>query len=384
MTFWIQHGHGKGNKIDTIARTELLTGIVLSPADEDRSSLQATSSAAQDYDVDTILDPQMYIHTIPGAVARRHESHGIEFGEISSLHVSAEEIREQVEAVITANSQLGLKSIVTPSPYQASFGDVWTPLSLQYARATIANAEMPVHISLVAEDSAFVDWEQTVRYLDALTTLDFAGVYLIVGTSGKSYPLLWEPECLSNILRVIYTLTELNQYELIWGYSDIVGVIGLCVGASGAATGWYNSLRMWAPEKWIPQRGGRQATPRIFAEPLLSVIERDREAVSITRTHLNAEVFPDQSERERLMDEQPWGIADSWNQYLNAIAQFHQNVDNSSDISSRLSDFRQRLDNATGMLSEVRALGPPLDTAHSNRLNMLVQAIDMFRVAENL
>lgn len=176
----------------------------------------------------------------------------------------------------------------------------------------------------------------------------------------------------------------LNHYELVWGYSDIVGVLGLSAGASGAATGWYNSLRMWTPEKWIPQRGGRQATPRVLVESLLSVIERDREAVSIARTRLGTEVFPDQNERQKLTDEQHWGIADSWNQHLNAMAQLHQNVDHSLDISIRLLDLRQRLQDAIAMLNNVRVSGAPLDITHTSRLNALVQAIDMFTAAEDL
>lgn len=384
MTFWIQHGYGKGAKIDTLARTGLLSGVILSPADEDLYALRSTCNAVEDPSINLLLDPQLYVHNITGAVARCHESHGLEFGEISSLFISPREISEQVEAIITANQQLGLNSIVAPSPYQVSFGDAWAPLSLQYARAMIANAEMPVYASLVVADAAFLHWDQTMRYLDALTTLDVAGIYLIIGTPGKSYPLLWSPECLSNILRVIYTLTELNRYDLIWGYSDIVGLIGLGVGAAGAATGWYNSLRMWKPEKWIPQRGGRQANPRLLVESLLSVIERDPEAISIARTRLSTEVFVDPNERRRLTDEQHWGIADSWNQYLNAIAQLHQTVDHSLDISSRLFDFHQRLQNAIAMLNEVRALGLPFDATHSSRLDALAQSIDIFTAAEDL
>ena len=383
MSFWIQHGHGKAKKIDTIAEAGLLTGVVLSPADEDNATLASTVDAASIYDIDLLLDPQLYIHTISGAVARCHDSHNLDFGEISFV-VSPREIERQAEAVVTVNRRLGIDKIIAPSPYQVSFGDVWTPLSLQYAQATIDIADSPVYVSLVVEESAFSDWDQTIRYLEALTTLDAAGIYLIVGTPGKTYPLSWVPDQLANILRAIYILSELNHYEFVWGYSDIVGMLGLSVGASGAATGWYNSLRMWTPEKWIPQRGGRQATPRVLVESLLSVIERDREAASIARTRLSTEVFPDQDERRKLTDEQHWGIADSWNQYLNAMAQFHQNVDHSSDVSSRLLDFRQRLEDAIAVLYEVRNLGSPLDATHSNRLNALVQAIDMFITAENL
>lgn len=383
MTFWIQHGYGKAAKIDTTAKSGLLTGVVLSPADEEQATLDATVAAVKALGAEPLIDPQLYVHTITGAVARGHESHGLDFGELSWF-VSPAEIEAQVGAVIAANQRLGIDRIIAPSPYQASFGDVWTPLSLQYARATIESADRPVYISLVAEDAAFSDWEQTVRYMDALTTLDATGVYVIVGTSGKTYPLSWEPERLANVLRVVYTLGELNQYEVLWGYSDLAGVLGVLAGASGAATGWYNSLRLWTTGKWVPQSGGRQANPRIFVEPLLSAVERDGEGISIARTSLGAAVFPDLDERRNLVNEEPWGIADSWGQHMAAIAEVHQTVDPTRTVAGRVADFRQSLVNAVQLHRELTDAGAAVAPAHSTRLMALIESLDIFAAAEGL
>ena len=383
MTFWIQHGHGKAEKINAVADTGFLTGVILSPADEERPTMEATVDMVRGHKAEPLLDPQLYVHTIAGAAARCHESHGLDFGEISWF-ASPEEIGNQIEAVVAANRNLGIDRIVAPSPYQTSFNDVWTPLSLQYARATIDAADHPVYISLVAEAAAFSDWEQTLRYLDALTTLDATGIYLIVGTSDRTYPLLWEPERLANVLRVIYTLAELNHYDIVWGYSDIAGVLGLASGASGAATGWYNSLRMWATGKWIPRSGGRQANPRIFVEPLMSAIERNSEGVSIARTSHRKRAFPDQDLRQGLRSEEPWGIADSWQQYLVAMAQLHQSVDQSLSVSDRINDLRQRLEDAVDLLDDVIVAGAAVDPAHAGRLTALINAIDAFATEEDL
>ena len=383
MTFWIQHGYGKATKIDAVDDAGLLTGVILSPADEQGSTLEATVDMLRTRDVEVLLDPQLYIHTIPGAVARCHDDHGLDFGELSWL-CSPNEIEEHVQAVIAANKQLGIEKIIAPCPYQASFGDVWTSLSLQYAQATIAIANGPVYISLVAEDIAFADWHTTREYLDFLTTLDAAGIYLIVGTSAKTYPFMWEPDRLANILRVVYTLAEFNLYDVVWGYSDLAGVIGLTVGCSGAATGWYNSLRMWTTEKWVPKSGGRQATPRIFVEPLLSAIERNSEGVSIARTRIGTRVFPDPDERKSLRDMDPWGIRDSWEQYLMAMAQLHQSVTHSSSVSDRIMDFRQSLEDAVALLTDVRAAGADVAPAHASRLTAIIEAVDTFAAAEDL
>lgn len=383
MTYWIQHGYGKGDKIDTLAQSGLVTGVVLSPADEEHSTFVSTVVSARDQGVDLLIDPQLYIHTITGSIARCHSQHGLEFGEISWF-VSPEEIARHCRAVVTINQDLGLSRIVAPAPYLASFGDEWAPLSLQYARATIDMSEGPVFLSLVAEDAAFADWDRTLRYLDALTKVNAAGVYLIVGTSARGYPVQWDPERLTNILRVIYTLTELNHYEVIWGYSDIAGVLGVAAGASGAATGWYHSLRRWTADKWIPKSGGRQANPRIFVEQLLSSIEWRSEAINIARLRSASRVFPDGGLRRRLRNGDHWSIVESWNQHLLAMAELHLAIDLESDISGRVAAFRARLENALGCHEDLAVAGAALSPTHAGCLRALIEAIDSFAIAEGL
>ena len=383
MTFWIQHGYGKATKIETVASSGLLRGVVLSPADEEDATLASTVRMIHDLGVSSLLDPQLYVHTISGGVARCHESNGLDFGDISWF-VSPGEIADQVSEVVATNQYLAMEKIIAPTPYQASFGDVWTPLSLQYARATISEADRPVYVSLVAEDAAFSDWEQTQRYLDALTRLDATGVYLIVGTSGRTYPLQWEPERLANILRVVYILSEYNEYDVLWGYSDIAGVLGVAVGATGAATGWYHSLRMWTTGKWVPQRGGRQANPRILVQPLLSAIGRTDEAIGIARSREGTRVFPDSNERRGLVHEDPWGIADSWDQYLGAMARIHQTMEQNLNVSERVSSVQEHLESAVSLIDDLTGAGVYMDAAHRRRLLALTEAIQRFADDEDL
>ena len=383
MTYWIQHGYGKADKIVTVARSGLVSGVILSPADEEDSTLASTVGSARLQGIDVLVDPQLYIHTISGAVARCHSQHGLEFGEISWF-LSPEEIASHCQAVVTLNQAFGIRDVVAPAPYLASFGDVWAPLSLQYARTTIAMSEAPVYLSLVAEDAAFADWDSTLRYLDALTTLDAAGVYLIVGTSTQGYPVQWDSERLTNVLRVIYTLAELNHYDVIWGYSDLAGILGVAAGASGAATGWYHSLRRWTADKWIPKSGGRQANPRLFVERLLSTVEWNSEATSIARLRDASRVFPDGGLRRRLRNEEQWGIVESWNQHLMAMAELHQGVDRESDISARVEALHQSLEDALDLHEDIAVAGGALSVTHAGCLRALLEAIGAFALAEGL
>ena len=70
MSMWIQHGYGKGTKIDAVAATGRIGGVVLSPGDEEPAALRATARTAVDLGLAVLLDPQLYVHTFNGGAAR--------------------------------------------------------------------------------------------------------------------------------------------------------------------------------------------------------------------------------------------------------------------------------------------------------------------------
>ena len=382
MTYWIQHGYGKATKIDTVAATGYVSGVILSPGDEDRATLRSTARSLSDLGLECVVDPQLYVHTIGGGSARCHKYHGLDFGDIS-WDVSLQEISHHVDQTLEVNALLETEVTIAPSPYQASFGDTWSTTSIQYARTTIDKADTGVYVSLVAEDAAFSDWEKTLEHLDSLTKLDARGIYLIVSSTGMTYPVRWDAERLSNILRVIYTLGEYNHYELLWGYSDVAGILGLAAGATGAATGWFHSLRMWTPQKWLPRDGGRQANPRVFVRPLLSSLGHD-EAVRIARSSEGSRAFPDQNERRRLRQEAAWSISDSWIQHLVAMAEVHQTIIYDTHIKGRVNNLIELVDEAIDLYDDLVSSGVALDRAHHQRLDIFRRALDRFATEEQL
>jgi hypothetical protein len=262
---------------------------------------------------------------------------------------------------------------------------VWAPISLQYARAFVDASEHPTFVSVVAEHTAFGDWEATARWLDALTTIDCRGVYLVVGHPGLNYPFAWEADRLANVLRVIYALSELNEYEVVWGYSDIAGLAGLAAGANGMASGWYYSLRMWTPQKWIPQTGGRQANPRIFVSPLLSPLEAVGEATSAARSELGAQVFTTAALLERFRQADPaWGITDAWFQHLEAIAAAATVLDPGEPLDRRVVTLDALLTEAASLIGQLQRAGVAIAPAHQTRVAALRHALAAFAEAEQL
>lgn len=384
MSFWIQHGYGKGEKIADLIATNLVTGgVVLSPADEEPGPLGATCRALDDWAVRRLLDPQFYVYSVQGASARCHDSHGLEFDELSWF-VTPRDIERHVDAILRVNQGLAFSDIIAPAPYLSSFNDVWAPVSLQYARAVVEATDSNVFISVVAEDAAFADWDATTRWLDALTTLDAHGVYLIVSHAGRSYPFAWEADRLTNVLRAIYALSELNEYEVIWGYADVAGLLGISAGADGFASGWYHSLRMWTPQKWIPQRGGRQANPRVFSSSLLSPLEAVGEATSAARSSLGEEVFRDTQMLRRFRGDPNWGITAAWYQHMEALASVATELEDLEDLQDKVEVVTERVRDALDLMNRLDRQGVAVAPSHQTRLEVMRRALAAFADAEGL
>ncbi|MDQ3573618.1 MAG: hypothetical protein M3404_01650 [Actinomycetota bacterium] len=386
MTFWIQHGYGKGDKVSRLVDTGLVTGgVILSPGDEERGALSSTVQGLGDRSVRVLVDPQFYVHSIQGGQARCHESNGLDFGEVSWF-VSPREMEQHVDAVLELSRSLGLTEHIAPAPYLASFNDVWAPISLQYSRAFVDAADAEeAFVSVVAEDAAFGDWDATAQWLDALTTLDCHGVYLLIGHRGRTYPFPWESDRLANVLRVIYALGELNEYEVVWGYADIAGLAGLAAGAGGIATGWYHSLRLWTPQKWIPQTGGRQANPRVFLSPLLSPLEAVGEATSAARSALGPEVFSDGALLRRFRQGDPaWGVTDAWYQHMEALASAATAVNGEDAVQDRVAVVDELLVGADTLLTRLDAAGVAVSPTHHTRINALRRGLAVFVDQERL
>ena len=274
--FYIQHGYGKSNKIDDVVARGSVHGVILSPGHEDTPTLESSAAAYAAAGLDVLVDPQSYIYsTRPKGTLRFHARNGVDLSKMSWAG-SATSVLADISKVEELGLRLGLNArMIAPSPYHASFGDYWMPTALQYARTAASEwRSRDVLATIAISQDALADWAIVEEWLDAATTLDVAGFYLVVSRSDTSYPPVpWNPRLLANLLRVIHTLSVVNGFEVIWGYADVDGLLGLAVGANGMAAGWSYSLRQFSIDRYFTERGGgAQPIPRILVRELLSAM----------------------------------------------------------------------------------------------------------------
>jgi hypothetical protein len=385
VSLWIQHGYAKANKLETLLESGSLGGVILSPADETRTTMLDTVRRYRAEDVELLLDPQTYVWSIPDGVAPRHASHGLE---IPNLHWSlgANEVENTVRKVLEADEALGLEAVIAPSCIQRSFSDPWTTLAVQFARETLAGSpNRPVYITVAIDESALSSWAEVADWLDVITTLDAAGFYIVVARGREGYLRPWEPTRLANLLRLVYRLGPINEYKVLVGYSDLDGLATLAAGASGIGSGWYQSLRSFSEAKWQPSTGGGRAKPRVTSEVLLTPLVVDGEASAIARSRLGEDAFPDAGLRSAIGSHpEAWSLLEAWMQHLGTVRSLAREVEESTDVRERCINYASRLEDAGLLLDQLSESGYVLNTSYRSRIRMQAAGVREFQTAEGL
>ncbi|MCK8468738.1 hypothetical protein M0722_16200 [Microbacterium sp. KSW4-16] len=390
MNLYLQHGYGKGQKIQTLSAAGALRGVILSPGDEDAATLSRTAIEAKELGLRVCVDPQTYVYsTAPKGVGRKHESHGIQFDDLHwSQAVGA--ITDQVARVGRMHDLInpgGLK--FAPTVLQASFDDVWTSTAFQLARTSASEWGKEQTIATLAiEDTALDTWRQVDEWLDVATTLEVRGFYILVGRKDTSYPpAAWSTERLANLLRMIYVLSELNEYEVCWGYADGEGIAGIAAGASAIASGWNYSLRQFKPSKWQPtdRKGGAAPNSRFYLSRLWSPVLATAEADNLYASDLRESVFsPADQAFLATRPLEDMGVLDSQLQYLQSLSRQGSKVAAIDGVAGRLDAVQGAIDAALNLFSQIGQEGIPLAPRYEGRVRSLSTAIELFREAESL
>jgi hypothetical protein len=381
--FYLQHGHGKSTKIEECAADGNVAGIILSPGHEDVAALADTVNRSRSQGLTVLIDPQSYVYsTDPQGQMRYHGAHGLSF---TQMHwaLSATELTALIQAVGDSNRNAGTeKPWICPAPFHRSLTDYWMPSAIQFARTATEQWNGGVIATIAIDEAVLSDWDRVADWLDVLTTLDVVGFYLLVSRKPALYPSAnWEGTNLSNLLRLIHVLSVVNEYEVIWGYADVDGLLGTAAGVTAVASGWSYGLRQFSVDRYNEKRaGGAPAVPRVYVPSLLSDI-RSNEAEDIYRGVENGEsIFPEPLRTEfasRSFDSLSNPAAQC--QHLRTLAADVSSLANEPDLSSRLNVLTKRIKSAKQNFKWLQSSGLELDPRYVNRLNIYEDSLTIFR-----
>lgn len=282
MSILAQCGHGRGDKIERALDAGSIQGVIMSPRDEGEERLRgAVQLWEQDYPQATVLfDPQFYAATLSAPRDGHLGEYDYYAGNsgLSRTQFSPSRLRRYVEQCLDyQHNTLGsaLSYLVSPTILFDDFRDHWSQVGLNMAMESADHHAAltdpaPLLVSVVVSETALQSLEGLDEFLDALTELEVAGFYLIVRRNSGSPQLAMEAPSFGRLLYMCYVLSDINQYEVVVGYTDWQSFMLGSVGVTHTACGWYQNLRQFSLARFQPSRGGRRPRPRYSSVPLLS------------------------------------------------------------------------------------------------------------------
>ena len=277
MTIFAQHGWGKSGKIERGMTDGSIQGVIMSPRDELRDNLAAFLSTIQaSYpNAERLVDPQLYAGTIWPVRDGRLPNYSRYKQHLTPGSFSPAEIRNFVRTALEWQDQLAVSTVVSPTVMVDDLGSQWAQIAMMLAQETVDqhDGSKPLLISLVVTEEVLRQRTPVDYWLNGLTELDVDGFYLVVRRMAATYRQHYDSaEVLTSLLRICYSLAELNRYRVLVGYTDMATLLLHAVGVTGTGAGWSTGLRQFSLRRFQPVSGGRQPRIRYSSLPLLNSI----------------------------------------------------------------------------------------------------------------
>lgn len=390
MGLLAQHGYGKANKIDRALDSNDISGVILSPKAESLDKLIALSSDLHGrYPNSKIyFDPQFYICGMQGDVTAGklveypYYSAGLTRANLSvpaNLHSYAEK-------VITTQRRLSLSDFFSPSITFDDFDgrESQTAISLAYESAALTSAESELYISLCIHENAFRNKASMEDFLNVISLLDVKGFYIIIARSNNiGKPTAINSNVLSNIMWFLYTLSALNGFELIVGYSDILSLPMAAASSAHFACGWYNNLKAFSEINFRPSSGGRRPRKRYTSGILMSSLLLLPEIETLNRMNLLTQI---ESESPYNSIVRPSLNDAAWTDEVSCLHNWHvlgsllSEIERQGSYANRLNFVTRKIVSASEIYRTINERGFQLDAkSGGSHLNMWLAAISDFR-----
>jgi hypothetical protein len=402
VKLFIQQGYGKGTKIHEALNKGAADGVILSPRDDTEDNLRIFRKDLIDNypDAEVLLDPQFYYTTYMDGTTKNLTNYTYYPGHLTMpAFRSIRDIQKYAEDTINFQVSMGADYILSPTLVINSFSDRQTQICMSLAEESknvmvTKGYTQPLLTSLVFAESALNETDRVNEFLNELSVLDMEGFYITVARNNKDYNQNFDSDlALANLLYFIYSLSEINEFKVVVGYADIIGLLYLGVGAYGIGTGWHNSSRKFTVQQRIlPSTGGRQPRERYNSSSLLNSIlvsELDSIAANAPPAIFQSVLSNTIEDKIILAGSNPsdaWSRALSHQQHWSAIKHASNDIfQGSQDISTRLDHIENAIINAISLYSLLERYAVQLERTSSRaHLNTWQSAIRLFRGIANV
>jgi hypothetical protein len=386
-----QQGYAKAGKIEAGLESSSIQGVILSPRYEKPDRLQAYVGALkkQFTDAAVLVDPQFYATVMsPQRLGYLPLYDSYFRPELTRKDfIGQSKISAYVSSVLTFQEELEVDYWVSPGILFNAFTDGQSQIALALAEESFSyhqgvKGAPPLLLTFVVNESALHDTDGLFEFLDLVTSWDVAGFYILVARNTPKYPAPFEPRALANLMYLAYVLGEVNQREVVCGYSDLVGLPLVAAGATSLGTGWWNTSRQFCKDMFEESRGGRRPKARYTSLPLMSSIllipELANAAEVLSLEQILSGTHEDQRLRRGISDEN-WPPDVACLHHWQVISQALAGLDRPT-AAERIELLDEQIRKSLRLHDELRRLGVPFESAAArSQLTQWIQAVDIFQ-----
>jgi hypothetical protein len=280
MAFYIQHGHGKSDKIDESLESGIASGVIFGARNEKLANIEKCIECVRERDGAVLFDPQFHVSAVVPANDRfLPEYPYYKVGRTVSDFIGIKKLAGYAKTTLDFELTLAPDRLLSPTVIFDSFEGKWCQIALNLADASLdyhagMKGAPPLLLSFVIGEQALESRSELDSFLDQLTSWDtLTGAYIVISREDSSYSQRFNPERLAHALYLNYVLGEINGLEITNGFSDFCGLLYRAVGSSTFATGWSQGLRQFHRRSFTKQKpGGQPPLLRYTSGPLLNSI----------------------------------------------------------------------------------------------------------------
>lgn len=386
-----QFGYGPSDRVEIGLDDGGVKGVILNASNIKPEQILPYCQSLKETSSETVLffDPEYYVNLVQEA-----DKFG-KLGDYPYFHhpmtisdlASPKMLTNAVSKVVDVQATSELPNILSPTVEIVSFGGSTEPYVLSMLHATLEyvednDIEGRIYASLLINENAFDDADKMALFLDAITRVRGVDGYYIVVDRTDAYKHYWNnPQTLAAYMYFVNALSA--HKEVILGYADGIGLLGLAVGAKYAATGWWMNSSSFTKQRFISSSGRRKS--KYYSQQLMTTINVDGE-LSVLVSRGKKDLIANTSKYDGGVSSDPlnptvWGEREAiFHKWLVMNEMCNQDY-SSNNEAERLQNIEERLVRAKELSEEMDSFLPDgFETAHGPaHLQVMLSAVDIYK-----
>jgi hypothetical protein len=297
--------------------------------------------------------------------------------------IKPQEIQDFVMEHVDIQKELGTTYLLLPTLRLDSFNSGTAmvdnqikSLSINYIQESLPERQEEFLLTLCINESAFSVDSEFEAYLQRLTLFSVKGFYIVIESTSPNSNLT-NASILSKVMYMIDTLKRLD-YEIYFGYTDVIGLLYTVSGVTGFANGFYKNLKVFQNERFTRNGGGGPIPPRIFLPELLASVRIQPDYQQLQDAGLLEVVLdevPTEEEITTIESKQKKQVHDYWKK----MRMLETNLTGLETQDERISELRKLISNAKNNYGIIKAEDIPLEKeVNGNYLPEWERAITLF------